>query len=109
MELPIQKKLGIAFWVLALVDIAGISLDLPVLHYTAKPLLMPALLLLMHYSPTAPGKGLLMTGLVFAWLGDVLLMFESRHALFFIFGLVSFLTTHVFYILYFLLIRSAAP
>ena len=27
-----------------------------------QTLLMPALLLLMHYSPTAPGKGLLMTG-----------------------------------------------
>ena len=40
-------------------------------------------------------------------LASVLLMFESRDALFFIFGLVCFLTTHIFYIIYFLRIRSA--
>jgi len=36
------------------------------------------------------------------------LLFENRNALFFIFGLVAFLTTHIFYIIYFLKIRSNA-
>jgi uncharacterized membrane protein YhhN len=48
----------------------------------------------------------LLTGLFFSWLGDVFLLFEYKHALFFIFGLVSFLTTHIFYIVYFLRIQS---
>ncbi len=107
MQLPVQKKLGILFWLLALTDIIGISSNQPYLHYIAKPLLMPVLLVLMYVSPAfANGKGLLMTGLVFSWMGDVLLMFDSRHPLFFIFGLVCFLITHIFYIVFFLLIRS---
>jgi len=107
MHLPVQKKLGILFWLLALTDIIGISSNQPYLHYIAKPLLMPVLLVLMYVSPAlANGKGLLMTGLLFSWMGDVLLMFDSRHPLFFIFGLVCFLITHIFYIIFFLLVRS---
>lgn len=108
MRTPIQKRLSIIFWLLALLDITAISIDQPLAHYFAKPLLIPVLLVLVYVSSSAVnGKGLLMTGLVFSWLGDVLLMFESRHSLFFILGLVCFLTTHIFYIVFFLLIRSA--
>lgn len=108
MHQPIQKKITLAFGVLALMDITGILIGSERLHFIAKPLLIPALLLLLYFTKNPAGrKGLLMTGLVFSWMGDVLLMFESRDALFFIFGLVCFLTTHIFYIIYFLRIRSA--
>jgi uncharacterized membrane protein YhhN len=39
--------------------------------------------------------------LVFSWAGDVLLMFESTNGNFFIFGLVTFLIAHIFYILFY--------
>jgi len=72
----------------------------------AKCLLMPTLVLLLVSSNiSSSGKGFVIAGLLFAWVGDVLLLFETKHPLFFIFFLVSFLTTHVLYIVYFLKIQ----
>ncbi len=86
---------------------AGIAANIELLHFIAKPLLIPALWLLLFFTKsTVPGKNLLLTGLIFSWLGDVFLLFDYKHALFFIFGLACFLTTHIFYIIYFLRIRS---
>jgi uncharacterized membrane protein YhhN len=53
------------------------------------------------------GKSLLLAGLFFSWIGDMFLLFENKNPWFFIFGLCSFLTTHIFYIVYFLRTRSA--
>ena len=107
MQQPVQKKIAFVFWLLAMLDVVGIAANIEMLHFAVKPLLIPALLLLLYFTrSTVPGKNLLLTGLFFSWLGDVFLLFEYKHALFFIFGLVSFLTTHIFYIVYFLRIRS---
>lgn len=107
MQQPNQKKITLAFIVLTLMDITGILTGSERLHFIAKPLLVPALLLLMFVTQNGvKGKTLVMTGLFFSWAGDVLLMFEQKHALFFIFGLVCFLITHIFYISYFLKIKS---
>lgn len=110
MQQPVQKKLAIAFWLLALLDVAGIAANIELLHFIAKPLLIPILILLIFYTKSGVlNKNLLLTGLLFSWLGDVFLLFEYKYAPFFIFGLVSFLTTHVFYIIYFLKIRLEKP
>jgi uncharacterized membrane protein YhhN len=107
MKQPVQKIWGLTFWLLAILDIVGIAAKIETLHFIAKPLLMPALLLLLFYTrSTIPGKNLLLIGLFFSWLGDLFLLFEYKQPLFFIFGLTSFLTTHIFYIIYFLRIRS---
>jgi uncharacterized membrane protein YhhN len=107
MEYSLQKKTALAFWVLVLLDLVGIAAHIELLHFIVKPLLIPALLLLLYFTKsTAAGKNLLLTGLFFSWMGDVFLLFEYKNSLFFIFGLASFLTTHIFYILYFLRIRS---
>lgn len=107
MQQAVQKKMAIAFWLLALLDIAGIATNQSTLHFIAKPLLIPALLLLLFFTRSSvPGKNLLLAGLLFSWMGDLFLLFEYKNKLFFIFGLVSFLTTHIFYIVYFLRIRS---
>lgn len=101
------QLLRIIFWVIAAAEIIGIGANIPMLHYAAKPLLLPVLIILLASATTAvPGKKLMLTALFFSWLGDVLLMFESRHSLFFIFGLVCFLTTHILYIIYFISTRS---
>lgn len=107
MQQAIQKKLIIVFWLLVLLDIAGIGTAFTILHFIAKPLLMPVLwLLLLVTKPDLPQKKLLLAGLFFSWLGDILLLFDDKHPLFFIFGLACFLTTHIFYIIYFLRIVS---
>jgi uncharacterized membrane protein YhhN len=108
MQQGVQKKMAIAFWVLALLDIAGIAANQQTLHFIAKPLLITALLLLLFFTRSnVPGKNLLLAGLLFSWMGDLFLLFEYKNKLFFIFGLASFLTTHIFYIVYFLRMRSA--
>ena len=109
MKQPVQKIWELAFWILAILDIAGIAAEIKMLHFIVKPLLIPALLVLLFYTrPTLPGKKLLLTGLFFSWLGDLFLLFEYKNQLFFIFGLACFLTTHIFYIIYFLKTGSAA-
>lgn len=52
---------------------------------------------------------LIAAGLLFSWLGDIFLLIKSERPVFFIAGLLSFLITHAFYIVYFLSIKSAAP
>lgn len=107
---PVQKKIAIAFWSLAILDAAGIAANAELLHFITKPLLVPVLiLLLLKTGSTVPRKHLLLTGLVFSWMGDVLLMFENKQPLFFISGLACFLITHIFYIIYFLRIKSDNP
>jgi uncharacterized membrane protein YhhN len=108
MQQPVQKKWAFVFAVLSLLDIAGIALHVEILHFVAKPLLIPALLSLLFLTKSSlTGKKLLLTGLFFSWMGDVFLLFEYKNALFFIVGLASFLTTHFFYIIYFLRIQSS--
>lgn len=108
MKNKVQIQWAILFWIVVAADIIGIAASISTVHYFAKPLLIPALVVLLLVTKAAvPGKHLLLTGLVFSWLGDIFLLFENKNALFFIFGLASFLTTHIFYIIYFLKISSA--
>lgn len=72
-----------------------------------KPMLMPLLIMALLSNKTS-NASLIITGLFFSWAGDVLLLFESKNALFFISGLVCFLITHICYIIYFLKIKSSA-
>ncbi len=101
------QTLQAVFWIIAAADIIGIAANFPLLHYAAKPLLIPVLIILLaSVTAAVTGKKLMLVALFFSWLGDILLMFEPKHALFFIFGLVCFLSTHILYIIYFLSIRS---
>jgi len=106
MQPGLQKKLTILFWLLALLDIICIISELRLTHCIVKVLLIPALIVLLSSAGGRSGKKMILTGLVFSWIGDILLLFESRDPLFFIGGLASFLLTHIFYIIYFLGIRS---
>jgi len=102
--------LSVIFWIIAAADIIGIAADISILHYAAKPLLVPVLMILLAAATGATrGKGLMLAALFFSWAGDMFLLFESKNELFFIFGLVCFLTTHILYIIYFLRINSGAP
>lgn len=108
MLLPVQKKLIYIFFILVILDIAGIAANIEPIHQVIKPMLIPALLILLFFSRSnVTGKNLLFMGLLFSWMGDVFLLFDDKLDLFFIYGLAAFLTTHIFYIIYFLRIRSA--
>jgi len=108
-KIPFQTFF-ISFWVLVCIDLFALLIGANWLHTIAKPLLMPALLLLLICATdqSFPRRTFLMTGLFFSWMGDVFLLLESRYPVLFIAGLASFLITHLCYIVYFLLVKSAA-
>ncbi|MEJ7588126.1 MAG: lysoplasmalogenase [Ferruginibacter sp.] len=99
-----------AFWLLVFAELISIGYTIPWLEHLAKPLLMPALCGILFYSMVKmPGRNLILTGLIFSWVGDTCLLLEPRNAIFFIAGLAGFFITHVSYILYFLSINPGEP
>ncbi len=71
------------------------------LAWFMKPFLIPFLLLGVIFHGNFPSKKLLLTALVFSWIGDVLLLFSNRHEAYFISGLIAFLISHIVYIITF--------
>lgn len=89
---------------LCIAEIIAVAAAIESLRIAVKPLLIPWLIFLFinEIHTTNKSKNLLLiTGLVFCWMGDVLLMFEESDPVFFILGLAAFLFGHLFYIVYF--------
>ncbi|SHM25525.1 lysoplasmalogenase [Flavobacterium xinjiangense] len=66
-----------------------------------KPFLIPFLFLAVYSCGDFPSKKFLLTALVFSWIGDVVLLFSDKGEVYFIIGLVSFLLSHIAYIILF--------
>ena len=93
-----MNKIKITFFVFVLVsilDIVGIILEIPVLVYIFKPLIIFSLLFLYVFSLPKRLKWYVMA-LELSFFGDVFLLFTGK--LFFIAGLVSFLIAHLLFI-----------
>jgi uncharacterized membrane protein YhhN len=101
-------EIFILFGLAVLVNILGNLIPLPLLQYTTKPLLMPLLAaaLIANGNLSYNNRSLLLTGILFSWVGDVLLMLEYKSSTYFIVGLASFLCAHIMYIIYFLRARG---
>ncbi len=67
-----------------------------------KPFLLPFLILETYSSENFKTKNLLLSALIFSWIGDIILMFADKGELYFIFGLVSFLIAHIIFIVLFI-------
>jgi uncharacterized membrane protein YhhN len=90
-------------------ELVAIASNFQDIRFFTKPLL---LLLLLLYVTTqsfslVKGKWLLLAALFFSWMGDLFLLFDSSQPNFFIFGLLSFLTAHLFYIIIFLQLKKS--
>lgn len=72
-----------------------------------KPFLLPFLLLAVYQFEAFPTRNLLLAALTFSWIGDIILLFSDRKEIYFILGLVSFLISHLVYIVLFLKQKSA--
>ncbi len=96
-----SKIILIAYFIIGIVEVVSIAGDFTFLHHFAKPLLMPILagfyLLSIKNSGTAISWFVLIS-LFFSWLGDVFLMYQSHHQLYFMLGLGAFLIAHILYI-----------
>jgi uncharacterized membrane protein YhhN len=76
-------------------------LDLEGFDWYMKPLLLPLLLAAVAVAKNFPAKKILLTALTFSWIGDIILLFADKGELYFIFGLVAFLLSHLVYIVLF--------
>jgi uncharacterized membrane protein YhhN len=66
-----------------------------------KPILLPILMIAVAVSENFPTKKILLTALTFSWIGDIILLFSDKGELYFIYGLVAFLISHLIYIVLF--------
>lgn len=100
-----KGKYWLLFFVFVFItDLAFVYVQYEKLRYFSKPLLMPLLIIFFRQATQSiqePLRVKIILALFFSWAGDVLLMFEPVNNLFFIWGLVSFLLAHVFYILFY--------
>lgn len=95
-----SQILVLLYWLVGAAHLAAILLDQQTLRFITKPLLMP--LLIAWYFLETKGRRtavhvIMMVGFVFSCAGDVFLMSEE----YFLPGLVSFLITHLLYIISF--------
>lgn len=102
------RNLIIIFCIALITECAANSANLQTVQYFSKPSLM---LILIYYFATNTKnlliqKNLVIAALSFSWLGDVVLLFEKQFSGLFIFGLLSFLTAHIFYAVYFWQMRK---
>ncbi|MEQ1588375.1 MAG: lysoplasmalogenase [Cyclobacteriaceae bacterium] len=94
-----MKKLTLYIFILVSVaELISVTVNMPLVNLIAKPLIM--ITLAGYYLTNTPKRSsLFLIAMGFCWLGDVLLMFQSQEALYFMGGLVSFLIGHVLYII----------
>ena len=94
-----MKKLPLyIFYFVSTLEILFLTFEWPEAQLIAKPLIV--LSLLWYYFINAQSRSnIFIAALIFCWAGDVFLLFGNRNELFFIFGLVSFLIGHTFFIL----------
>ncbi len=101
------KPLFILFILVALVDLFFVATPAyNEFRLFSKPLLMPVLAVyLVGSGLTSVRKKILLAGLAFATAGDILLL-KMESTPYFMCGLISFLLTHVCYIIYFSQFKS---
>ena len=102
MNKPVLSRIALyAFYVVSITNLVTQVIHIEWLDMITKPMLMIALLIFYHASRREKVNKLsmLITGaLAFSWLGDVLLMLQSKIDSLFIFGLGAFLIAHILYI-----------
>jgi uncharacterized membrane protein YhhN len=86
------------FFIVSAAELVSQLADISWLHHLSKPLIMVAL---GSYYSLSAGKesrsGMVLTAVVFSFLGDAFLMYETINELYFMIGLASFLLAHLFY------------
>ncbi len=105
------KQYGFAVYLLAAaIQLIAILLLWEEGRFMTKPLLMPLLGLAVYAaSEHSKERSIILTAIFFSFLGDSFLLFDYINPLYFIFGLVSFLLTHILYVVYFIGIKPVQP
>lgn len=101
-----QQAYKLSFIILSLLYLIALSMNLNNVIFYMKPLLLLPLMMLVLETKSFKGKILLFLALIFSWFGDILLLFAGDNSKYFILGLLSFLTAHIFYISLFRLLKT---
>jgi uncharacterized membrane protein YhhN len=88
----------ILFFVSAIGELVSIIAGIEPLHLICKPMIMVTLCVYYLSSAGENRSFIVLSALVFSLAGDTALMFDSIDPVYFMMGLVSFLISHVFYI-----------
>ncbi len=106
-----NKLLSLTFFTVFILQLYAIVTENEQLRIITKPLITLVLFMGMVILKQNFGRfrRRIMIGLIFALIGDVLLMLDGEEPLYFIFGLVAFLICHLFYISAFNLDMQSAP
>jgi len=97
-----SKTMQRIFILLSIIYLNCILFNSAILVFYLKPLLILPLIIAVLISTNFANKFILFAALIFSWLGDILLLFVLKDAIYFILGLVAFLTAHIFYIVLFI-------
>lgn len=107
-----EKSFSILFFIIVIAElIFGSVENLSQYHYFTKPLILISLIVFFYKQSKHLNKrtrNITLLALVFSLAGDVLLMFVSKSANFFLSGLGAFLLAHIMYVLVFLKSRNKA-
>jgi uncharacterized membrane protein YhhN len=105
------KLFSFIFFLLFVVQLYAEYTNKSQLHTFAKPLIVVVLLIWLYLSTNLKGRfhQRIFKGLIFAWIGDILLMFQNDKPHFFIYGLIAFVVCHIFYIRAFTLDHKSNP
>ena len=98
-----MKKFTILFFLIFIAELFAVyySWRFEWLEYITKPLILPSLIgfiLVSTKGISCKFKRLILIALLFSWFGDLFLMIDEKYPLLFIFGLASFLISHLLYI-----------
>jgi uncharacterized membrane protein YhhN len=105
----INKQSHTGFYIfiaMVILHLISVVFNIEGLRFFTKPLLMPVLALAVYHNSRGPKRSLIIAALLFSFMGDSFLLLEDKNPLFFIFGLASFLITHILYIIYFLKLKQ---
>jgi uncharacterized membrane protein YhhN len=95
----LKKRALLLFWIILLTDVVLDLLKLDNWRWFTKPLLIPLLMIFLIINKSKPGNPflskLIFSGLLAAWIGDILLMFSSTGC--FIAGMAAFVTMQLLY------------
>ena len=97
------------FLIIATFNLFLISMSYDTFSLCLKPFLIPLLFMYVYLNDDFSTKKTLLSALTFSWIGDILLIFSNYNQWFFISGLLSFLTAHIFYIILFSKLGTSKP
>lgn len=106
-----HKWFSILFAVIFILQLTFGSNGYPYLAYFIKPCIVLSLLIMLYVTTKLKGRfhKRIFTGLFFALIGDIFLMYAGQNQSYFLYGLIAFLLCHLFYTSAFYLDFKSAP